>query len=147
MLFAYIQILLSIIIRAIPKANCFHKHGHNANCSVRNNPFMIIFAIIQIILSQIPNFHKLSPLSIIAAIMSFAYSTIGIGLSIGKIAGHGIRKTSLTGIPIGNGMTGVEKMWITFSALGDIAFAFSFCFVLIEIQASNFTIFVNNVLG
>ncbi|KVH93349.1 Amino acid transporter, transmembrane [Cynara cardunculus var. scolymus] len=43
---------------------------------------------IEIILSQIPNFHKLSFLSIVATVMSFAYSTIGVGLSIAKIAGH-----------------------------------------------------------
>ena len=51
---------------------------------------MIIFACIQIVLSQIPNFHKLSWLSIVAAVMSFAYSSIGLGLSIAKVAGNKI---------------------------------------------------------
>lgn len=69
------------------KSNCYHKEGHEAHCSISNYPFMIIFAVIQIILSQIPNFHKLSWLSIIAAVMSFAYSTIGLGLSIAKVVG------------------------------------------------------------
>jgi len=41
----------------------------------------------QIVLCQIPNFSKLWWLSILAAVMSFAYSTIGLGLSIAKIAG------------------------------------------------------------
>ncbi|KAJ0525291.1 putative amino acid transporter, transmembrane domain-containing protein [Helianthus annuus] len=98
---------------------------------------MLIFAIIQIILSQVPNFHKLSPLSIVAAVMSFMYSLIGIGLSIAKIIGEGIGKTTLTGIPITKDFTSMEKMWKTFSALGDVAFAYSFCFILIEIQASH----------
>jgi hypothetical protein len=48
---------------------------------------MIIFAGIQILLSQLPNFHKLWWLSIVAAVMSLAYSSIGLGLSIAKIAG------------------------------------------------------------
>jgi hypothetical protein len=48
---------------------------------------MAIFGISQILLSQIPNFHELSWLSIIAAAMSFGYASIGIGLSIAKIAG------------------------------------------------------------
>jgi len=48
---------------------------------------MIIFACIQIVLSQIPDFHKLSWLSIVAAVMSFAYASIGVGLSIAKVAG------------------------------------------------------------
>lgn len=49
---------------------------------------MVIYACIQIVLSQIPNFHKIWWLSIVAAIMSFAYSFIGLGLSIAKIAGE-----------------------------------------------------------
>jgi len=48
---------------------------------------MIVFAGIQIVLSQIPNFHNLSWLSIVAAVMSFAYSSIGLGLSLAKVAG------------------------------------------------------------
>ncbi|XP_071729930.1 amino acid permease 6-like [Rutidosis leptorrhynchoides] len=124
----------AISMAAINKSNCFHKHGHEADCRVRNNSFMVIFAVIQIVLSQVPNFHKLSPLSVIAAIMSFTYSLIGIGLSIAKIAGEGIGKTTLTGVPVSKDFSGMEKMWKTFSALGDIAFAYSFCFVLIEIQ-------------
>lgn len=48
---------------------------------------MVIFACIQLILSQIPNFHELSWLSILAAVMSFAYSSIGLGLSLAQIVG------------------------------------------------------------
>lgn len=77
-----------IIFRAVRRSNCFHKNGHEASCSIENYPYMIIFAVIQIILSQIPNFHKLSWLSILAAIMSFAYASIGLGLSIAKAAGN-----------------------------------------------------------
>lgn len=69
------------------RSNCFHEEGHAAKCSVSNYGFMVIFAAIQIMLSQIPNFHKLSWLSIVAAVMSFAYSSIGLGLSIAKLAG------------------------------------------------------------
>jgi len=39
------------------------------------------------VLSQIPNFSKLWWLSIVAAVMSFAYSSIGLGLSVAKVAG------------------------------------------------------------
>ncbi|KAK1439976.1 hypothetical protein QVD17_05801 [Tagetes erecta] len=124
----------AISMAAILKSICYHEHGHDANCHYKNNLFMISFGVIEIIISQVPNFHKLSPLSVIAAIMSFMYSSIGIGLSIAKIAANGPGKTSLTGIPIGNGFTGMDKMWRILSAIGDIAFAFSFSFVLIEIQ-------------
>ncbi|OIT18643.1 amino acid permease 6, partial [Nicotiana attenuata] len=68
----------------LKRSNCFHKHGHEASCSISSYPYMIIFAVIQIVLSQIPNFHKLSWLSILAAVMSFTYASIGLGLSIAK---------------------------------------------------------------
>ncbi|XP_076938289.1 amino acid permease 6-like [Bidens hawaiensis] len=124
----------AISMVAIKKSNCYHKLGHNADCKESDNMYMVIFAVIQIFLSQVPNFHKLSPISIVAAVMSFTYSFIGIGLSIAKIAEDGISKTTLIGIPVGPGFSGTEKMWRTFSALGDVAFAYSFCFVLLEIQ-------------
>ena len=49
---------------------------------------MILFGIAELILSQLPNFHKLSVLSVVAAIMSFGYSFIGIGLSVAQIVGQ-----------------------------------------------------------
>ncbi|KAK8684008.1 hypothetical protein V6N13_040045 [Hibiscus sabdariffa] len=129
-------ITASISMVAVKRSNCFHKQGHEAKCQTSNNSFMIIFACIQIILSQIPNFHELSWLSILAAIMSFAYSSIGLGLSIAKVAGgtgH-VRTTSLTGVAVGVDVSGSEKVWRTFQAIGDIAFAYAFSTVLVEIQ-------------
>jgi len=46
---------------------------------------MIGLGIVEIFLSQIPNFHKLSWLSIIAAATSFGYAFIGIGLSLATV--------------------------------------------------------------
>ncbi|XP_043711639.1 amino acid permease 6-like [Telopea speciosissima] len=128
-------ITASISMVAIQRSNCFHQNGHQAPCYTSNYPFMVIFASIQIVLSQIPNFHKLSWLSIVAAIMSFAYSSIGVGLSIAKVAekGHHMR-TTLTGVTVGVDVSGTEKVWRTFQALGNIAFAYSYSMVLIEIQ-------------
>ncbi len=54
---------------------------------VSNNPFMLIFGAFQILLSQIPDFDRLWFLSIVAAVMSFSYSSIGLGLAIGKTTG------------------------------------------------------------
>ena len=48
---------------------------------------MILYGVLQVILCQIPNFNKLWFLSIIAATMSFTYATLGVGLSIAKVAG------------------------------------------------------------
>ena len=52
-----------------------------------NNPFMLIFGAFQIVFSQIPDFDRLWFLSILAAVMSFGYSSIGLGLAIGKTTG------------------------------------------------------------
>ncbi|KAK1293194.1 Amino acid permease 6 [Acorus calamus] len=127
-------ITASISMAAVERSNCFHRKGHHEKCYTSDTPYMAIFAGIQIFLSQIPNFHKLWWLSIIAAIMSFAYSTIGLGLSIAKIADGGDVRTSLTGVTVGVDVTETEKLWRTLQALGDIAFAYVFSTVLVEIQ-------------
>lgn len=82
------NMLLSCValVRAIMKAYCFHYKGHGAKCSVPNYPFMASFGFLQMFLSQLPNFHKLSGLSIVAAVMSFSYASIGIGLAIAVVA-------------------------------------------------------------
>uniref|UniRef100_A0A803NC38 Amino acid transporter transmembrane domain-containing protein n=1 Tax=Chenopodium quinoa TaxID=63459 RepID=A0A803NC38_CHEQI len=77
------------------------KKGHAASCKFSNNPYMIGFGICEIFLSQIPNFHELTWLSTIAAIMSFAYSSIGVGLALERIISGKGGKTSLTGVEIG----------------------------------------------
>lgn len=97
------------------------------------NPYMIAFGIAEIIFSQIPDFEKLWWLSIVAAVMSFAYSTIGLGLGIAKVAEAGKFQGSVTGIGIGT-VTETQKIWRSFQALGDIAFAYSYSLILIEIQ-------------
>lgn len=48
---------------------------------------MLMFGILQIFASQIPNIFHTKWLSIIAAIMSFTYSLIGIGLGLGQVIG------------------------------------------------------------
>lgn len=72
------------------KSFCFHKYGHEHDCTMSNNKYIILFGLIQILLCQVPNFHELSILSFIAAVMSFGYASIGLGLSIKMIAdNHG----------------------------------------------------------
>lgn len=54
---------------------------------MNGNLYMISFGIVQILFSQIPNFDQLWWLSSLAAAMSFTYSTIGLGLGVGKVIG------------------------------------------------------------
>ncbi|WJX21094.1 hypothetical protein P8452_47678 [Trifolium repens] len=50
-------ILAAISMVAIKKSNCFHKYGHEADCNISNYPFMAMFGISQILLSQISKFQ------------------------------------------------------------------------------------------
>lgn len=78
---------------------------------------------------QVPNFHKLSAISLLAAIMSIGYSTIAIGVSA-----HAGRQPdaeyNLDGFTKDDGIFGI------FNALGTIAFAFGGHNVVLEIQVS-----------
>lgn len=44
--------------------------------------------------------------------------------------------TTITGVIVGVDVTAVEKIWRCLQALGDIAFAYAFSMVLVEIQVT-----------
>lgn len=73
--------------RAIEQSNCYHKHGRDAPCESGDTMYMLIFGVVQIFMSQIPDFHSMEWLSIVAAIMSVSYSSIGLGLGAAKTIG------------------------------------------------------------
>ncbi|KAL0691997.1 hypothetical protein Bca4012_059177 [Brassica carinata] len=118
-------IAASISMMAIKRSNCFHESGGKNPCHMSSNPYMIMFGVTEILLSQIKDFDQIWWLSIVAAIMSFTYSAIGLALGIIQVAANGVFKGSLTGISIGT-VTQTQKIWRTFQALGDIAFAYSY---------------------
>lgn len=123
----------AISMMAIKRSNCFHASGGKNPCHINSNPYMIIFGVVQIMFSQIPDFDQIWWLSIVAAVMSFTYSTIGLGLGIAKVAENGTIRGSLTGISIGP-VSELDKIWLSFQAFGAIAFAYSYSLILIEIQ-------------
>ncbi|KAK4767221.1 hypothetical protein SAY86_014971 [Trapa natans] len=123
----------SVSMMAIGKSNCLHQKGDKNRCRTNSNPYMIAFGITEMILSQIPDFDQLWWLSVLAAVMSFTYSTIGLGLGIAKVAETRKIGGSLTGVKVGT-ITQTQKVWRSFQALGDMAFAYSYSMILIEIQ-------------
>ncbi|KAJ7963492.1 Amino acid permease [Quillaja saponaria] len=118
-------------MRAIQKSNCYHKEGHNAPCSYGDTLYMILFGIVQIVMSQIPDFHNMEWLSVIAAIMSFTYSFIGLGLGLAKVIENGRIMGSISGVPAAKD---ANKLWLAFEAVADIAFAYPYAIILLEIQ-------------
>ncbi|CAO2035403.1 unnamed protein product [Urochloa humidicola] len=118
-------------IRAILKANCYHKHGHDAPCSYEGSYYMLVFGAAQLFLSFIPDFHDMAWLSVVAAVMSFSYAFIGLGLGVATTIANGTIKGSITGVPM---RTPMQKIWRVSQAIGDIAFAYPYSLILLEIQ-------------
>ncbi|KAJ9173842.1 hypothetical protein P3X46_016938 [Hevea brasiliensis] len=121
----------AISMRAIQKSNCYHKEGHEAKCEYADTLYMLIFGGVQIILSQIPDFHNIQWLSILAAVMSLAYSIIGFALGIAQVIENGYVMGSITGV---SASSAIAKVWNISQALGDIAFAYPYSLILLEIQ-------------
>ncbi|KAK9095884.1 hypothetical protein Sjap_021381 [Stephania japonica] len=121
---------------SIQRTNCFHEKGNDPRCGeLSGNKFLLIFGVIEVLLSQLPNLEKVTMLSVMAAIMSFAYSLIALFLSIVKFASQPEFRGSLTGGKIGtNGISPSTKVWNASQALGNIAFAYTYALLLIEIQ-------------
>ncbi|XP_043700856.1 probable amino acid permease 7 isoform X5 [Telopea speciosissima] len=127
---AYV-ITTSISMRAIQKSNCYHKEGHQAPCTYGDSFYMLLFGAIQIVCSQIPDFRNMEWLSILASIMSFSYASIGFALGFAKVIGNRRVKGSISGVQTA---TIAQKVWKVSQALGDIAFAYPYSVILIEIQ-------------
>uniref|UniRef100_A0A0D9YXK4 Amino acid transporter transmembrane domain-containing protein n=1 Tax=Oryza glumipatula TaxID=40148 RepID=A0A0D9YXK4_9ORYZ len=118
--------------RAIQKANCYHREGHDAPCSVGGDAYyMLMFGLAQVVLSQIPGFHDMAWLSVLSAAMSFTYSLIGFGLGVAKVITNGVIKGGIGGIAM---VSATQKVWRVSQAIGDIAFAYPFASVLLEIE-------------
>ncbi|KAK2971928.1 hypothetical protein RJ640_004948 [Escallonia rubra] len=121
----------AISMRSIQKSNCYHKEGHEAACEYGISLYMLAFGVVQVLVSQIPDFHDTKWLSIVAATMSFTYSIIGSALSLAKAIGDGQIKGNIGGVQTA---TTPKKVWSVSQALGDIAFAFPCSVILLEIQ-------------
>ncbi|PIA42055.1 hypothetical protein AQUCO_02100121v1 [Aquilegia coerulea] len=118
----------------VKRAHCFHSKGNGARCNVSGTLLMILFGTIEIILSQFPNLEKVTLLSYIAALTSFSYSFISSYLCIEKVASHPKLRGSLMNLDISAGITPATKVFRYFQALGNIAFAYTYNMLLLEIQ-------------
>ncbi|KAJ6848185.1 amino acid permease 8-like isoform X1 [Iris pallida] len=129
-------IVASTSMMSVERSNCVHKHGHGADCRASGNLYMIIFGVAEIVLSQCPSLEKVTFISVVAAVMSVAYSLIGLGLCAGKFASHRAARGTVSGVKVGGvgGVSATTKTWHSFQALGNIAFAYTYSMLLVEIQ-------------
>ncbi|KAJ9562882.1 LOW QUALITY PROTEIN: hypothetical protein OSB04_008042 [Centaurea solstitialis] len=69
---------------AILRWNCHPEQGHDAACKYQYI-IILLFGVLQIFMSHIPNFNAMS---VGAAIISFVYSFICVGLGVQKVIGY-----------------------------------------------------------
>lgn len=89
------------------------------------------FGLTQVVLSQLPSLENITWLSVVAVATSFGFSFIALGLCIAKWVSHDDFRGTLFGNP---GISSADRVWNILLALGNIAFAYAFADVLIEIQ-------------
>ncbi|XP_074570960.1 lysine histidine transporter 1-like [Curcuma longa] len=109
------------------------KQFHEIVCSgckhIKLTFFIMIFASVQFVLSQLPNFNSISGVSLAAAVMSLSYSTIVWGATLNK----GKQEPVEYGY-VSHTQGGTVLRFL--AALGDVAFAYAGHNVVLEIQAS-----------
>lgn len=126
------------------RTDCRHTKGHDTACSSSGTMYMVVFGIAEILLSQFPNLEKLTLISIVAAIMSCTYSFVGLFLSVAKLVSNHAPHGTLLGVKVGAaaGVSASTKTWHSLQALGNIAFAYTYSMLLIEIQVTEFALVV-----
>ena len=110
--------------------------------------YMVVFGLVEVVLSQFPSLEKLTLISVVAAVMSCTYSVVGLFLSAAKVASNHAAHGTLLGVKISAaaGVSASTKTWHSLQALGNIAFAYTYSMLLIEIQVHSF-LHVTNVHG
>jgi len=117
---------------AVKRVNCFHLSGFSTTgCEASGSTYMVVFGLMQLLLSQLPSLHNIAWLSVVAVATSFGYSFISLGLCAAKWASHGDVRGTLAGAGIDAPR---DKAFNVLLALGNIAFSYTFADVLIEIQ-------------
>ncbi|KAK7306229.1 hypothetical protein VNO77_44155 [Canavalia gladiata] len=109
------------------------KKVHDTICpdcrEIKTSYWIMIFASVNLVLAQCPDFNSISVISFSAAAMSLTYSTIAWCASIKKGVApdvdYGSRSTSTA-----------DTVFNFFSSLGDVAFAYAGHNVVLEIQAT-----------
>eukprot|EP01025_Chloroclados_australasicus_P061871 TRINITY_DN8126_c0_g2_i1.p1 TRINITY_DN8126_c0_g2~~TRINITY_DN8126_c0_g2_i1.p1 ORF type:complete len:450 (-),score=25.83 TRINITY_DN8126_c0_g2_i1:237-1586(-) len=93
--------------------------------------WIVIFGIMQIILSQLPDLHSLWWVSLLGAVMSVCYSAIAFG---GSVAASLEEDNNVSYDLRGNSQA--DKVFNVLNALGAVTFAYGGHSVMLEIQAT-----------
>ncbi|KAL0395759.1 UNVERIFIED_CONTAM: Lysine histidine transporter 1 [Sesamum calycinum] len=107
----------------------FHDLVCNDCKDIKLTYFIMIFASVHFVLSQLPSLNSISGVSLAAAIMSLSYSTIAWGASVDR----GVQPDVQYGY---KSKTAAGTIFNFFSGLGSIVFAYGGHNVVMEIQAT-----------
>ena len=144
----YTSLFLSTVGINITASNCamgfarsFKSFSNTALCStvdangycsdVKFWCFTLAFAAVQMLVSMLPTLDASALSSAIGMVLAIGYSGTTIGVSAWSLATRGPAPTTPMPYP---DIDGAQLTWNMFNALGGIAFAFSFSFVLIEVS-------------
>ncbi|KAM3211393.1 hypothetical protein ACQJBY_064891 [Aegilops geniculata] len=108
----------------------FHDVICDGKCKdIKLTYFIMIFASVHFVLSQLPNFNSISGISLAAAVMSLSYSTIAWGASLHKGKAENVDYSLRASTTPG-------RVFGFLGGLGDVAFSYSGHNVVLEIQAT-----------
>ncbi|XP_078182114.1 amino acid permease 8-like [Carex rostrata] len=127
-------ITTTISMNAVSKAHCYHYHGHETRCDGPGPVLMLCFGFGQLILSQLPSLQHMAWVSIVAAVMSGTYSSIAFGLAVVELVSTRQVKGGLLGVVAHAHLRPVDRAFKSLQALGNVAFAYTFAEILIEVQ-------------
>jgi len=100
-----------------------------SDCEFGVVPWIIVFGVVQLALSQVPDFHSLWWVSLLGAVMSIGYCAVAAGASL-AVAVSGSSPPPMAPRSSANVVFGIMN------ALGSVAFTFGGQAVLPEIQAT-----------
>ncbi|KAK2384083.1 hypothetical protein P8452_39045 [Trifolium repens] len=96
---------------------------------IRTSYWIVIFSSVNFVLCQCPSFHSISAVSLAAAVMSIAYSTIAWVASLQKGVQPGVDYSY-------NAHSTIDGVFNFMLAMGEVAFSYAGHNVVLEIQAT-----------
>lgn len=127
--FQMLNLVLSCIAYSITGAIAMRTiSGYLGTQPTKEWQFVLIMGAIELVFSQIPSLEEIWWVSALGTISSLGYVLITLGLGLAYSGNHA---GSIGGRP---GTSPANKIFSIFSSLGNLAFAFGFAQVLLEIQ-------------
>ncbi|KAL0406583.1 UNVERIFIED_CONTAM: putative amino acid permease 7 [Sesamum latifolium] len=127
----------AISMRAILKSNCYHKEGHDAPCEYGDSLFILLFGAVQVVFSdtRLPQHGVALNICCYYVLRLYVHRAgswfCKSSRQLLANAGDGQIRGDFGGVPT---TTVAQKVWLSSQAIGDIAFAFTYNIILLDIE-------------